>query len=201
MIQLTSFACLLNILGFVLVVNGLQEPQSAGGVLHLQTTPFTIPAAYQGQLEDYRQRWSRLTGINPSALHWNQSIIVFINQNEHIYRHNYLTYMKLLNDDYDDEDEIQFKTYTPGTILLKEHYSIQMGQPVTGLTIAMMIKREPGYAPDHGDWQYVQFSATGEVIMDGNAGNPVVKEQCASCHQNIAERDFVFHSYYARPPS
>ena len=198
--RLIKPVCLLSFLSATFFLQ-VADTEGRRDILGLETTPFTIPEPYRDLLADYRKSWHRLTGINPSALHWNQSIVVLINQSESVYRHNYLTYMKQLEDDFDDEDEIQFETYPTGTVLLKEHYAIQVGQPVTGLTVALMIKRQPGYAPDHGDWQYVQFSASGQLMIDGRGSDPLVWAQCASCHQNIAERDFVFHSYYARPPS
>ena len=48
-----------------------------------------------------------------------------------------------------------------------------------------MIKREPGYDPAHGDWEYFYFEDP-DKIERGKIGS------CVGCHGGAAARDYVF---------
>ena len=165
--------------------------------------PFESPKKYAEQLKDYRDSWTRLTGFEHSGLHWQQFVVVFINKDADVYEHNYKEYLRYYQD-YDedeDEDEIeppQFKSYSPGTIILKENFASGEGIPNNGISVTLMIKREAGFDSANGDWEYVQYSKNGDLMVAGSSQDPVVKEVCASCHLNIADRDYVFANIFSK---
>ncbi|KZN56509.1 cytochrome P460 family protein [Pseudoalteromonas luteoviolacea] len=166
--------------------------------------PFKVPDKYKAALKDYRTQWQRVTGFEHSGLHWQQFIVVFLNKDIKVYENNYLEYLRYYQDyDEDDEDEEEvtepsFKSYQPGTIVLKENFSSQSGAPHDALTITMMIKREKGYSKGFGDWEYVQFDKEGTLILAGKGSEPVIKQMCSNCHASIEERDFIFANFYSR---
>lgn len=168
--------------------------------------PFQIPAKYEQEVNGYRNSWSRLTGFEHSGLHWQQFIAIYINQGQNLYRHNYLEYLAHYQDWDDDEDEGEmeagpnFKAYQPGTVVLKENFAASHGSPDTALTITMMIKRQPGYDSQFGDWEYVQFDAKGNMLLAGNTSDPAVKQNCSNCHVNVAERDYIFANFFSKSP-
>lgn len=151
-----------------------------------------------GIINKYRNDgWQRVSGLNKSALHWHQTVITFIKGDDGAYRHNHKYYLKELNEDYDDESEIVFKEYPVGTQIVKENYYLDSASPPQPLTATIMVKREPGYAPKTGDWQYAQISPDGTVILSGNGDDPVVQQMCVSCHGNIGARDYVFATHFS----
>ncbi|RYD31008.1 MAG: hypothetical protein EOP85_23210 [Verrucomicrobiaceae bacterium] len=68
-----------------------------------------------------------------------------------------------------------------------KHQSLPKGAKPVLLTT--MIKREKGFAPEQGDWQY--------MVLKGDASEEttVGLEHCAPCHQEVKNRDYVFRSY------
>jgi hypothetical protein len=51
--------------------------------------------------------------------------------------------------------------------------------------IAGMIKREPGYDTNNGDWEYFYYSPSKELVQ-GKLHN------CIGCHSGVSYTDFVF---------
>ena len=92
-----------------------------------------------------------------------------------------------------------FYKYDTGTIFVKENYATNNGSPGQPLTLTIMIKREKGYDPDMGDWQYIQSDVSGKIIFDGASNNKRLYQACISCHANIKERDYIFSTYYSAP--
>lgn len=60
-----------------------------------------------------------------------------------------------------------------------------------------MIKREPGYDPKFGDWEYFQSTPDGKLISRGNSQNEQIASTCVSCHSNITDQDFVFATHFS----
>jgi hypothetical protein len=56
--------------------------------------------------------------------------------------------------------------------------------------LTAMIKREPGYNPGSGDWEY--------LVLDG-AASKIVEQgkltRCSSCHTSYEHSDFVTRTY------
>ena len=146
-----------------------------------------------------------MSGFELSALHWNQFVTIFVNQSADIYRHNYLEYLRVTQDDYDEEEDenedgdiiSRFKSYPVGTIIAKEGYDSSNGKPGIPLFIVMMKKHPPGYDPKFGDWEYMKFTADGKTLLQGKSSEPQVNAQCAQCHINVGDRDYIFSSFFS----
>lgn len=178
--------------------------QSAFADKPFSNYPFKVPARYQSIIDDYRETWTRLSGFEYSGLHWKQFMVVYINREAKVYANNYrekLRYMEELEEYDEDEDEVQtpdYKLYTPGTIVLKENFTVKNGAPGLPVSVTMMIKHKPGYDPKHGDWEYAQFDPDGNITVSGKHTDPAVDALCSSCHVNIKERDYIFTSFYTK---
>jgi hypothetical protein len=83
----------------------------------------------------------------------------------------------------------QAPTFAEGTVIVKEKLTAKDDKGPHELGI--MIKRESGYAPESGDWQYVFVDSKGNVTEKQR------KLDCARCHQIQADSDYV----YRRVPS
>jgi Cytochrome P460 len=51
-----------------------------------------------------------------------------------------------------------------------------------------MVKRSPGYDPQHGDWEYFYFEDAGK-IESGRISS------CVQCHESAKGRDYVFGTW------
>ena len=151
--------------------------------------------------------WIWLTGYEPSGLHWNQFISLSLNKGLDVYKNNYSLYLEsFLSDDDDDDDDDEddankknFMRYPVGTTFVKENYISVKGKPGPLALITVMSKRDPGFDPSGGDWEYLQFDGLGKLIMRGSAKNKAISVTCAECHKNVAERDFVFSTMLSIP--
>lgn len=79
----------------------------------------------------------------------------------------------------------QFPT---GSIIIKE----KLSDSLSGSTelVAMMIKQQPGYDPEGGDWEYrVSESYSMRTIETGRL------EHCRNCHAYRRDMDFVYRTY------
>ena len=179
------------------------------------TSPWVVPDKYKKFVNsEYRREFFRMTGIEYSGLHWKQFVMVYMNLKPEIYVKNYYEHLRLYysddeDDDWGDEEEEDsngddsnvdediphFEQYLPGTVLLKEHYENESGQLGKPKSITLMIKREEGYDPESGDWEYSQFDTNGKILMEGNSKRSKIFENCAKCHANIKERDYIFTTY------
>jgi len=107
------------------------------------------------------------TGLNP---HVSKYITVYVNEKGK---------SAMLSND---------KTEFPvGSIIVKEKYSRLTGGQVELLTI--MIKREKGFDPTVGDWEFITADREDKVYKNVNLAH------CISCHQQEPEKDFTFRSY------
>lgn len=187
-----------------------QEPSQSTGsenkvpqnLISSRESPFATPKDERlaSVIADYRAQWFRMTGLNFSGMHWNQSVMVFLNQDPKTYRHNHFEYLRRFQEDLDEEldaDELKpYRFYQPGTVLVKENFYTLANEPVTPVSLTIMIKHDPGYDPENGDWEYIQISAAGDTIVADKADNPAVKALCSDCHRNMADRDYLFHTMY-----
>lgn len=83
-------------------------------------------------------------------------------------------------------------TYPVGTLILKEKFKDAAGK-VTDFFTGMR-KRETGYNPDAGDWEYFLLEGQGDqVIARGKIAS------CIDCHANFADTDFVSRRYLTQP--
>ncbi len=90
-----------------------------------------------------------------------------------------------------------------GTIITKKTYKRGTdGQPTDELFVSFaMVKRESGYFPDGGDWEYVMmpYSASTDysahpygVLPEAESDMRGKLNSCASCHSAASGGDFIF---------
>jgi hypothetical protein len=74
-----------------------------------------------------------------------------------------------------------------GATIVKEKYWNETGKPTAWTA---MIKREPGYDAEHGDWEYlyVELGDKSEVTR-GKI------KSCVQCHSIAKEKDYLFRTY------
>jgi len=157
---------------------------------------FKSPEKYRPLLKEYRGQWPSLSGIQYSGLHWNQFIAVYSNSGAAVYENNHKQFLRWYDDPDDEENEPQYLKYPVGTVLLKENYAAEDGHPGAPLSLTMMIKQAPGFSSGHGDWLFLQTSTAGDILIEGSFNDPEVKAVCADCHENVADRDYIFSSMY-----
>jgi cytochrome P460 len=154
---------------------------------------FTVPETLEPVLHQYRQGWTQATDLERSALHWSQGVVIYMNQGQAQYRNNHARQKHIMNgEEQADANTPGFTVYPHGTVLLKENYTLEQGVPPQPASVTIMLKRETGYDPTMGDWQFVQFDPAGKMIVNGSSRDPEVAATCAVCHRGMVERDYVF---------
>lgn len=145
-------------------------------------------------IRNYNKKWYRLSSLEPSSLHWNQNIVVYINKNQDKYIKNHNSYLKWNEavDADEDTDNITFEKYPQGTSILKEGHIVQNSQYIQPASINIMTKMENGYDQKYGNWKFTQISNEGKILLSGNSNNKNILATCIKCHQNVIERDHVF---------
>ena len=81
-----------------------------------------------------------------------------------------------------------------GAVVIKEKYADrQASGPLR--EYAVMVKRDPGYDPAGGDWEYAYVTlAPKRAVKRGRLA------ACAGCHASARQRDFLFGSYGVTGP-
>ncbi|HEX5703652.1 MAG TPA: cytochrome P460 family protein [Pyrinomonadaceae bacterium] len=78
--------------------------------------------------------------------------------------------------------------FPQGSVIVKEKLSEPSSEAPELLTV--MIKREKGFNPKSGDWEYAVFDGTGTKLESrGKLSN------CQSCHVTFPHSDYVFRTY------
>jgi hypothetical protein len=84
--------------------------------------------------------------------------------------------------------------FPKGAVIVKRKFDAS-SQNSTPILSTIMIKREAGYNPEAGDWEFAVVSGDGKnVEAKGKLGN------CMGCHVSRRETDFVFKSYMPTTP-
>lgn len=78
--------------------------------------------------------------------------------------------------------------FPQGSIIVKEKLSTKDSQSPELLTV--MRKREPGYNPASGDWEYMVFDGPGKVLKASGR-----LENCQGCHVKEKYTDYVARNY------
>lgn len=82
--------------------------------------------------------------------------------------------------------------YATGAVIVKQKHRLayhldgdfsKKVQPADG--VGGMVKREPGYDPEHGDWEYFYFEDPSEIESGRIAS-------CVECHRAAKNTDYVF---------
>ena len=82
-----------------------------------------------------------------------------------------------------------------GTVIIKEKYmsteaAEEREQPIA---LAVMTRRETGYNPDFGDWEYAYIELGEEGGVDSIQLGKL--DSCIDCHSSAADNGHVFRSY------
>ena len=80
--------------------------------------------------------------------------------------------------------------YPQGTMILKRKYQDPQGR--TTELFAGMLKREKGYNPEVGDWQFFVLDSRGERVTEFGR-----LDSCIDCHAAFRKNDFVSRKYVA----
>jgi hypothetical protein len=86
----------------------------------------------------------------------------------------------------------RFKAGQPvptGTAVIKLKYPLNLSEE-PARAVGAMIKREPGYDPDGGDWEYYYAE-----VADPKPAVRGKIETCAECHRRAKATDFLFRTY------
>lgn len=78
--------------------------------------------------------------------------------------------------------------FSEGSVIVKEKLSAKDSQTPELLTV--MIKKEKGFNPASGDWEYMVVDGTGTKIE--TRGN---LENCQACHLANEKSDYIFRTY------
>jgi hypothetical protein len=78
--------------------------------------------------------------------------------------------------------------YPQGSIIVKEKLTTKESTSPELLTV--MIKRERGYNPGNGDWEYMALDGAGDKVRGRGK-----LEQCQACHKRYQAVDFVSRNY------
>ena len=77
--------------------------------------------------------------------------------------------------------------FPEGSVIVKEKLSSPSSKTPELLTV--MIKRENGFNPENGDWEFMVVDGGATKIEQGKL------ESCQTCHQAMPKTDFIFRSY------
>lgn len=78
--------------------------------------------------------------------------------------------------------------FPQGSVIVKEKLPAKDSSAPELLTV--MIKREPGYNPENGDWEYMAVNGTGKVVQArGKLAN------CQACHIARKDTGYVYRDY------
>ena len=113
----------------------------------------------------------RVTGREEGSPHLHKYISVFVNS---IGRDQMMTKRN--------------PKYPVGSMIVKE--KLATADSTTPELLTAMIKREAGYNPESGDWEF--------LVLDGAASEIVERgklTRCSSCHLPYQNRDFITRTY------
>ena len=78
--------------------------------------------------------------------------------------------------------------FAPGSVIVRE--KLNSDTDARPELVTVMVKREKGFSPKTGDWEY--------FVIDGDLGKVRDRQKtgsCSSCHSQAAATDWVFRQY------
>lgn len=75
-----------------------------------------------------------------------------------------------------------------GTVIVKEKHATEKSKTPELLTV--MIKRDKGFNPEGGDWEYLVADGTASEVSDRGK-----LSTCMACHEERKAKDYVFRPY------
>ncbi len=88
------------------------------------------------------------------------------------------------------------KRFPVGSLVIKEKWEAPDGRELSTPShlklklMTVMLKREAGYNPKRGDWEYLVVNAKGSLLERGKI------KKCQTCHQEQQASDYLFRSYF-----
>ncbi len=82
-----------------------------------------------------------------------------------------------------------------GSIFVKEKamLNFQTKEVITMTAVTAMIKREKGYDPEGGDWEYLYYDMQNKKKTQGKL------ENCRNCHLKSTGQDYLYLTYLGEP--
>jgi hypothetical protein len=80
--------------------------------------------------------------------------------------------------------------FSVNTVIVKEKLPSATKSIPELLTV--MVKREAGFDPKNGDWEYFAFNGQGTQVTSGGK-----VQHCQECHEDQKSEDYVFRKYLA----
>jgi hypothetical protein len=77
--------------------------------------------------------------------------------------------------------------FAAGSVIVKEKYAELPDSEADLVAIGLMIKREAGFNPAHGDWDYAYFEPALGVVQTEEQST-----YCAGCHSGASATDHVY---------
>jgi hypothetical protein len=78
--------------------------------------------------------------------------------------------------------------FSQGSVIVKEKLPSKNSSTPELLTV--MTKREPGYNPENGDWEYIALDGSGKSVQARGR-----LESCQGCHMMVKATDYVSRNY------
>ena len=78
--------------------------------------------------------------------------------------------------------------FPQGSIVVKE--KLTTATSTTPELLTVMVKRERGYNPESGDWEYMIIDGTGKTVQARGK-----LENCQSCHEMDKDTDYISRAY------
>jgi len=82
----------------------------------------------------------------------------------------------------------QIARFPEGSVIVKEKLPSKESSAPELLTV--MVKREPGYNPQNGDWEYIALDGSGKSVQARGR-----LENCQACQMMVKDRDYVSRNY------
>ncbi len=76
--------------------------------------------------------------------------------------------------------------FPEGTIIVKESFDNDNGSKGDLSNLTIMVKRESGYSPDYGNWEYIMAKPDGTIAQQGSLST------CIRCHSKGDDKDYTF---------
>jgi hypothetical protein len=193
-----QFPILLCLIG---LISGCSDPRDekkvpkasaqASAAVNPATRPTTLPTDPAPSAAEIAFTYKRLRTITPAPVFVSNQISVLcapapsqtIEQARKTYGpHANTSITILMNDRAAAVFRQTRRDYPIGSIIVKQKQPHGVGG---------MIKRSPGYDPDHGDWEYFYF----EDPLKVESGKI---STCVTCHAAAKDTDYVFGSWATR---
>jgi hypothetical protein len=156
------------------------------------TSPAIAPPSGAELIEGYRQ-WTR---VNPEPAVFHSQIAIqcaapTAAQNKMEAANPHLDkFITVYVNDIGRQAMMQEKLprFPQGSVIVKEKLTTKESTSPELLTV--MIKREAGFNPENGDWEYMALDGAGKEVRSRGR-----LESCQSCHTMVKDNDYVSRNY------